>query len=310
MRTSPLVIYNKQLGDVLLLEPALAKLAESTGTEVMLATRPAFAPMLSLMDRVRPLPSGIFRRSSSVISFDHRLRACLFALTTLSPEKRLVVGNSKRLRGWHRLFFPTQCSVVPESAQYRAEYCFDAMPVTSNMAFRPPKLNRPPVTWLPPNLPERYILVHPTSAWKRKSWSAERWGKALDALHARGMGPFVVTGGSAEWEQAYVAEMQRFTQAPLINLCGNSSLEAYMATVANAQMVLCIDGSAAHLAAAFQRPLVVLFGPTHPLHWYYPTEHSLLIDAREFVQEERPAVDNIPVDAVVEAAGRLWDRRQ
>ena len=51
MNKLPLVIFRKQLGDVLLLEPALAKLAASTGGSVMLATRPGFEPLLELMEQ-------------------------------------------------------------------------------------------------------------------------------------------------------------------------------------------------------------------------------------------------------------------
>jgi len=45
----PLVIYHKQLGDVLMFEPALAKLAAFTGGTVRFSTRASFAPMISLM---------------------------------------------------------------------------------------------------------------------------------------------------------------------------------------------------------------------------------------------------------------------
>jgi ADP-heptose:LPS heptosyltransferase len=306
MSACPLVIFHKQLGDVLLLEPALAKLVSATNADVVLATRPAFSPMLSLMDRVRPLEPGVFRRADRVISFDYRLRACQQALTTLAPDKCLIVPAEKHLRGWHRFIFPTECKSVDASTLYRAEYFYNVMPVTASMAFRPPRLRVPPVGWLPPGLPSGYVLIHPTSAWKRKSWPAENWGKAITALHGMGLGPFVVTGGDSEWERAYVADLKQATSVPVVDLCGKTGVTGYMATVAHARMVLCIDGSAAHLAAAFTCPSVALFGPTHPLHWHYPAEQSCLIDARRFVSEERPAVAIIPVDAVIEDVSRLW----
>lgn len=302
---TPLVIFHKQLGDVLLLEPALAKLAASVGGPVTLATRPAFAPLLSLMEHVQPLPPGFFRRAASVISFEARSRACLQAMTTLAAEKRLVVPFQKHLHWWHRFVFPTECRVDDEALLYRAKYFFAAMPGHDDMAFRPPRLKAPPKAWLPAGLPAGYVLVHATSAWQRKSWPAESWAEALTSLHEQGIGPFVLSGGDAPWERNYIETIGRATRAPLINLCGKTDLRGYLAIVANARMVLSIDSSAAHLAAAFQRPSVVLFGPTNPAHWHDPTPYSRLIDAREFVREKRPAVANIPVSAVVKAAAEL-----
>jgi len=117
----------------------------------------------------------------------------------------------------------------------------------------------------------------------------------------------VITGGRAPWESEYVAALQVACKAPLLNLCGKTGLEGYLATVAQARLVLCIDGSAAHLASAFRRPSLTLFGPSHPLHWHYPASHSLVIDARRFVPERKPAVANIPVEEVIEASCCLWD---
>ncbi len=305
---SPLVIFHKQLGDVLLLEPALMKLARLTGMPVMLATRPAFAPMLSLIEDVQPLPDGLFRRASSVISFDPRSRACLQALTTWAPEKRLIVTAEKYLRGWHRFFFPTERRVADESTFYRAEYFFNLLPALPELVFRQPRLNLPPDSWLPEKLPDSYVLIHTTSAWKNKSWPAKHWAAVLDELHAQGIGPFVATGGNEAWESEYVEAIGCATKAPLINLAGKTGLSGYLATVSKARMVLCIDGSAAHLAAAFRRPSLTLFGPTHPLHWHYPADHSVMIDARAFSKEKRPSVAVIPVNVVAEAAAKLWGK--
>jgi len=310
MNNSPLVIFRKQLGDVLLLEPALAKLSASTGSPVMLATRPGFSPLLALMDGVLPAPRTLLRRATTVISFDPTPKAVLWALTTLAPKKQLIVTRLKHLRSWHHWIFREGCTTLDESLHYRAEYFFNAMPCSPPFPFRPPRLRQPPPDWLPADLPEGYVLLHPTSAWQRKSWPLASWAQVLAKLHALGIGPFVVTGGNAPWENEYVAELEKKAGIPLINLCGKTPLTAYLAVVNKASLVLCIDGSATHLAAAFQRPSVTLFGPTHPLHWHFPSPIATLLDARDYVQEEKPAVANIPVEPVLEAATKVWNRNR
>jgi ADP-heptose:LPS heptosyltransferase len=305
---SPLVIFRKQLGDVLLLEPALSKLAACTGSPVLLATRPAFDPLLSLMDGVLPAPRTPVRRAASVISFDPSFKAGLWALTTLAPKKQLVVTHPKYLRSWHNWIYRDGCTALDESQCYRAEYFFNALPCATPFTFRPPRLQPPLASWLPSDLPEKFVLLHTTSAWQRKSWPFASWGQVLSKLHAQGIGPFVVTGGSAPWEAEYVAALEQASGIPLINLCGRTTLTAYLAVVNKASLVLCIDGSATHLAAAFQRPSVTLFGPTHPLHWHFPSAIATLLDARDYVKEERPSVANIPEEPVLEAAIIAWGR--
>lgn len=302
MSSLPLVILHKQLGDVLLLEPALAKLAAATGSEVMLAARPGFGPMLELMPHVRPLPEGMFRRASMVVSFEHRLRACIQALTTFAPEKHLIVMRENKLNPLHRLVFSTRKAVY-EGPTYRALYYFQTMPVADAMAFRPPRLSEPPADWLPSGLPERYVVLHTTSAWPSKSWESSAWAEVLDKLHDAGVGPFLITGGTAEWERAYVSALRAKTRAPVLDLCGKTSLRGYLAVIARAEMVLCIDGSASHLAAAFGKPVLTLFGgPSHTPQWHYPTETSVRIDARDFAPQRKPPVECIPVTPVFEAA--------
>lgn len=305
----PLVIYHKQLGDILMLEPALTKLALTTQTKVMLATRPSFDPLLTLMEHVFAIPSGVFRRASQVISFDPRLRACMQAFTTVAPTKRLIVSQEKGLKPWHRFFFPRECQVRNDSAQYRAEYFFDSIPGDNGMSFRPPRLAMPPKDWLMKKLPSEYVLIHPTSAWKRKCWLPEHWALTMNELEKRGIGPFVVTGGGEAWEIEHVRAIASIG-GKLVNLAGKTTLTQYLAVVANAKAVLCIDGSSSHLAAAFGKPVITLFGPSSPLHWHFSTPNSKAIDARLYCpSEKRPAVSNIPPTAVINAFLTLSQHR-
>lgn len=308
MTSMPLVIFRKQLGDVLLLEPALAKLSMAAGSKVMLATRNRFHPLLMLMENVIPAPLSLVRKASRVVSFDPSFKAGVLALTTYSPDKRLIVTRPKHFRPWHGFVYRGGYDAINESELYRAEYFFNVMPCSTNSPFRPPRLLRPPRTALPDYLPSDFILLHPTSAWKRKSWPEEKWSQVLQQLHALGVGPFVITGGGAAREVEFANTLARTTNIPLINLCGKTPLPTYLAIVAYAKMVLCIDGSATHLAAAFGRPSITLFGPTHPLHWHFPDPISTILDARSFSSDEhKPPVDKIPVNAVMEAVLSHWN---
>jgi ADP-heptose:LPS heptosyltransferase len=303
-----LVIYHKQLGDVLLMEPALAKLASATGSDVLLVTRPNFSPMVALMDRVVPCNRMPIRRAAQVISFDSTMRAALMALTTLAPNKKLILTQHNYFKKWHGFIYSDNCTFRDDSAEYRAQYFYNVMPCSSTLAFRPPRLQKPPMEWLPHALPAKYIIIHATSAWQRKSWPSESWAQVIRHLQALGVGPIVLTGGTAPWEKEYITAIKKAAGIPLVDLSGRTSLKNYLAVIAGAEMVLCVDGSASHLAAAFNRPSVTLFGPTHPLHWHYSSPISELVDAREYSQERKPDVYLIPVERVIESIDRICNR--
>jgi len=54
-----------------------------------------------------------------------------------------------------------------------------------------------------------------------------------------------------------------------LNLCGETGLEALVALISRAGLVISNDSGAMHLAAALQRPQIALFGSTNPA-WTAP----------------------------------------
>jgi ADP-heptose:LPS heptosyltransferase len=289
-----------------MMEPALAKLAATSGERVRFSTRQGFSPMVSLMADVEYAGSLSLHRSSCVYSFSERFHAAFKALLIRSPSKRLLALNPSSIKTWHHLIYNGGCTPITRTANYQAEHLFRSMPCEETFPFRPPQLQPPPPTWMPNGLPQNYILLHASAAWRRKAWPAENWARVLDSLHAEGLGPFVLTGGNAVWERQLASRIKQSTRASLHDLSGQTTLQNYIGLVAAARMVLCIDGSAAHLAAAFKRPVVALFGPTSSDRWFYPSPTSVLVDARGFSREFKPPVDAIPIEAVTRATLNLW----
>lgn len=302
----PAVIFHKQLGDVLLLEPALAKLSAAYGQKVVLSTRLNFEPMVRLMKNVEMAGLLPTHGVSRIISFSPRPRAAIKTLLTGCDSKVAVFKDPSGIHWWHRFIYMSGCPVMPDGGGYKAEYFYRVMPCDTTLPYRPPRLIAPPEEWQPKSLPESYTLLHATSAWKRKTWPAQKWATVLDTLHDAGMGPFVCTSGPVFWEIEFVNSIQRASRAHIINFAGKTKLENYLSLVANANLVLCIDSSATHLAAAFKRPSVTLFGPTNSKEWHYHSGLSRLIDARQFTSSPAPKTDVIPVEAVCETTLHLW----
>lgn len=112
-----------------------------------------------------------------------------------------------------------------------------------------------------------HVVVHPGTARVEKYWPAERWARVIEELAGREENQVVLTGARDPLEQAHLAELRRHLRAPVVDLTGRLSLLETAAIIAGARLALGVDSMAMHLAAMFQTPQIVLYGPTNPFHW-------------------------------------------
>jgi len=144
-------------------------------------------------------------------------------------------------------------------------------------AFREPT-DPEDVALLPPGVapPVRAaVVVHPGASSPGRRWPAERFAAVARALADDG--ETVVLTGSPD--EAPLAEevRRRAGLAGASVLAGRTDLAELAALVADARLVVCGDTGTAHLASAYRRPSVVLFGPTPPHRWGPPSgPHTVL----------------------------------
>ena len=119
------------------------------------------------------------------------------------------------------------------------------------------------------NLPRRYFVVHPGSARLDKYWLADRWKAVIRHAQKRLGIPCLITGGRTPPELQHVREILRGTYHPAVfNLAGKVDFLLSAAMIREGTLFVGVDSAAAHLASAFRRPELVLFGPTNPFHWH------------------------------------------
>lgn len=295
-----LIVSRKQLGDLLLLLPAMEHLHREEGCELYVDARSGSAALYALMPcQPRPAadyPDEVFDR---LYCFEASRATSLVCAWTRSRRKILGLTRPE-LPAWQRRIF-ADVRVRDASRSYRGAV-FHALAGGDPARFAPPALRTPPDAWLPAELPARYYVLHPTAAWQRKTWDAAGWREVVVALHRRLGMSCVLTSGPAEWEVQMAAAIAADLDAPVVNLAGRTSLAQYLAVLSRAAGTLCIDGSASHLSAAFGRPTLTLFGPTNPQHWHWPTPATPRLYAGDFVAEKKPPASAIPRAAVRDAA--------
>jgi ADP-heptose:LPS heptosyltransferase len=160
-------------------------------------------------------------------------------------------------------------------------------------------------------------LVHPGAAFPGRRWPAERF--AAVARHLAEQGHDVrITGGPGEVPLARRVAAAAGLEADAV-LAGRTSSLELAAVAAAARVVVSGDTGVAHLATAYRRPSVVLFGPVAPALWGPPARagasgplHVALWHGEvhggagdPWGTELDPALAAVPVDEVLTALDAL-----
>lgn len=156
-------------------------------------------------------------------------------------------------------------------------------------------------------------VIHVGAAFASRMWPAERFARVARALSDDGH-RVVFTGSAQERPRA----QEICGQAGLPDACvlaGMLDLQAFAACIAAARLVVSADTGAAHLASAYARPSVVLFGPVGPERWGPPPGPHLALTRDRlrrgdpFADTPDPALLGVSVDDVLSAAAELESAR-
>ncbi|MEJ1114705.1 glycosyltransferase family 9 protein [Paenarthrobacter sp. CCNWLY172] len=156
-------------------------------------------------------------------------------------------------------------------------------------------------------------VIHVGAAYGSRLWPVDRFADVAVELAGAGH-DVVLTGGASERGRAeQTAALAKLKGANLDDglLAGRQGLAEFAATIAEARLVVSADTGAAHLASAYGRPSVVLFGPAPAEEWGPPPGPHKVLTAVElrrgdvFSADPDPALLAVSVRDVVDAVERL-----
>jgi ADP-heptose:LPS heptosyltransferase len=303
-----LAIFHKQLGDLVLLEPTLKRLARASGSPVDLITRSGFQPLISLMPHVNFRRTPSIRTYETLWCFDDRKKSAFYALVAGAHQKHLLINPGASAQWYHWKIFP-QIFVPALGSSHIAEYYWRNTVVDGSQDFRPPELQPPPEEWAYPLESKDYLHVNPTSGWKSKNWTPKKWAGTINRLMDSGIGPIVMTSGKQEWQKKHCEMICLQLNQTIESVWGETSMENYLSIIWNAKAVLTPDGSASHIAAAFKRKCVTLFGHTDATHWHRETTYSQAVITGNIIGESFPRLKFLPEEPVMKAVINLWTAR-
>jgi len=107
-----------------------------------------------------------------------------------------------------------------------------------------------------------FIAVFPGARWETKRWPVARIAAVMDRLWGENGLRSVLLG--APDERAVCDEVDRQSRSKPVNLAGKTGVRDLVAVIERASVVLAHDSAPMHVAAALNRPLVAILGPTNP----------------------------------------------
>lgn len=257
------------LGDFLTAVPAYRAIRRAfPRAHISLAAPSAFAPLLDLVGdaidgivdvrELGPLPAKLHDADLAV------------NLHGAGPQSHdvLVRSGARRLIAYRNAAVPASAGGPAFDACEHEVVRWCRLLASAGMPADPNdlNLNEPPITRFAGT--RGATLVHPGAASESRRWPVERWISLARAERDRGR-RVVITGGPAEVERARtIASAAGISSAHVF--AGRTNVMELAAIVAAAGRVVCGDTGVAHLATAFRRPSVVLFGPTAPALWGPP----------------------------------------
>ena len=291
-----LALQLKRIGDLVLTTPALHAM-RAAGAHVTLVLDGGTASLLPLL-RESVNEALVYRRGKgkgngalwrrllrggfdACVDFTGRDRSALMTLAAHAP-RRVIARQLLRGGGWRRLAYNT-----PVETSVRSRHTVDlyldhlaALGLTAGVPVDPG-----PVLQLPSGADARareilaahgidagadFVVIHPGSARAEKYWRPERWAEVIAFCQGETGRRCVITGGLERFESEHIAQIHAALAAAgqtCVDLSGQLDLSTLAAVLKMASLFVGMDSGPAHLAAAWRRPQVVLFGPTNPYHW-------------------------------------------
>jgi len=303
-RPEVLVLRALKLGDLLVSVPALRGIRRARPDACIVLAMPEWLePVIELvgavdvllptpgLESLLPVPPGRIETAVDLHGHGPQSRRLCEAL-----EPRHLVGW--QAPGWEG---PEWRADVHERVRWAGLVTAHGMPADpDDLALRRPAV---------PSPRPGCAVVHVGAYYGSREWPVERFASVARDLTARGA-EVVLTGGAADRSRAERTAALAGLPSGAV-LAGRLGLDEFAAVVADAALVVTADTGAGHLASAYARPSVVIFGPAPPEAWGPPPGPHLALTHPELrrgepnVDDPDPALLAVTVEEVLGAVDLL-----
>ncbi len=317
-----LAIKFKQIGDVLLCEPALRKIKEIFHeAELHFLTYEASAqliknaPYIDKLIMYKKKSSGIkslwkdfcFYKTLSkakydlIIGFSEGERTSFVSLFSRA-KKRIGILAKKHKKWqdwvWEKVLNPPDTHTVLKnlwivnqvlSGLGYAETSLKDKKISVNLYLTQESITKAEKFLKKEGIFEKdeFVCVHPVAKWFLKCWPAEYYPIIIKWFLKNGL-KVVITGSKEKRELEFIKKILKELEENkgVINLAGKLNLLELAGIISKAKFFFGIDTAPMHIAAALNKPVVAIFGPTGKHNWG-PWENDKIYNSWESPYKKR-----------------------
>jgi heptosyltransferase-1 len=111
------------------------------------------------------------------------------------------------------------------------------------------------------------VFVSATARWHSKFWEQGAFAQLCDEL-VRQYGAKIIFSGLPS-EAGYLQGIKALMRENALILAGRTTIKQFLSVIKRSRLYVGVDSGSMHAAAAFEVPVVALFGPSNP-HWIGP----------------------------------------
>ncbi|MBF0583725.1 MAG: putative lipopolysaccharide heptosyltransferase III [Magnetococcales bacterium] len=291
-----LVIKSRHIGDVLLTGPLFSALQarhpEARITALVkaecgavLQDHPHLHEVLTFPQREKDEGLGRFMRREWQWFKELRARRFDWVINTTEGDRGVITSflaaaprrlglRSRHEKLWRRLLMTEAVAELP-GRRHSVLRNLDLIGAGQTTEARTVSLLASPAAWAEVQLKlleqgwdgeQPLIQVHPPSRWLFKCWTDSGMAQVIDFIEQRGY-RVVLTSGPAAQERRKNWQILSLCQHKPIEMSGRLSLRQLTALTAHCRLFFGVDTAPAHMAAALNVPVVVLFGPSGAFDW-------------------------------------------
>ena len=287
-----LIIKPSSLGDIVLALPALSALRRNfPDAKISWLIRPEFAPLLQNhphLAEIIPFDRSFLGKAwyhpkafAAFVSLIRRLRRSKFdvvidlqglfrtaSLARLSGcKKRLGMSNARELA---HIFYTDKVRQTNDCIHLVDHYLKIAQAAgASDIAVEfvvpqdPAAADSAAKLLTDHNIePDNYAVFVPGSTDSDKRWPIERFAALADKIASQFHLSLIATGSTSE--SSTIKMLKSFTNVPIANLAGRTSLSELVALLRAARLVVSNDTGPGHIAAVLGTPLVLMYCWSNP----------------------------------------------
>lgn len=132
-----------------------------------------------------------------------------------------------------------------------------------------------------------FAIMHPIAASKTKEWALEKFALTVEFLREKGLSTIAI---GTEDEVESLIRLRSLSRAP-VDVITNLKLPEVTALLSSARIFVGNDSGVAHIAAAVQTPVVVVFGSSNRDHWRPWTDAPNAVVFEQFACQPCPGYE-------------------